>query len=899
MFDFHKYAKSRNCNCRQVQKQLFVAAVPKKRGNKEDSSQDINYLITPDALETVINRQLLEQVLRCQCGICEPRTINTPPKDDRDLANKIATKAEGRELTAALALAGGTFALRLLDKHGLDSIDATLGRLRDLHEVTHALFRPFEEHRAFETCKHRPNHNSSTNMFCLAENFTEQLSKLATIFRVPTFYANNLFQHFDHPQNMPFIEDTLLPIGNRDGGRSFYKFKIFPIFCEERLQNRSLFRKIIVLDKEEEREQATRENQVLQVLKELAHNNIAEILFAFQEEKPPRLSLVFDFHPFDLDKILFPREEDKTALPNHQLPDRDPFPGSRLNHWLWIGLLGIFDAVAALHEPPLASLQQNPKTVWVGAHFDIKPANILITDKGEFLLTDFGLTYFKNLATEREQDTNFTTTAGTLMYAPPDCYSIRKAEQAESEKRFNDQRWWRRNYDVWSLACVASELLAHLVDSKDTPTKFRTDRGGEYGSGFWTKDDNGKEVIKKAVLHRLDRYCKLPDPYLNRVAEQLQRMFSINRQNPMTVKACHGELSVAVKIDRDILQDRDDREIAGPHTYSHLKSLRTSFSTRRISSPLRCSLYLWENIPWSKIKLEVEFTGSRGETFIVPSCTNEKADEFLAISLFDPSNLYDGSKLRTNSIFLECAFRMMHDSFRFHFARRTDYYHFLGAVTHQHVMLETGSEFRFRRCKIKSKDKRPFTSFSSHSNEHEAPDGHVHILRELGDDDYQKVYVNTDTQIKTPKQSNAPMEALSRLTVNTRSHVQYRLALYLHSHDNSPPALVLISLNYKVFLPTFNHSGKPHPRLRLERLRGKDIRGTVLHAPPDLGATTDPKLASLPGVPMDPGRITRLIEKSKGFELIEIDFFDATGKQLPSDKVILTADFKISRQQKV
>ncbi|KAK7184900.1 heterokaryon incompatibility protein [Paraphaeosphaeria sporulosa] len=872
MFDFNADARQRKCMCRRVKRLLIKAAERKKRGDKE--TEDI--LITPSALENNLQHGPLVELLKCRCNICIPFTIRTPPEDNDVLAKKIATNAERRKLTAALAFIGGTFALRHLDEHRFDSIEVTLNNMRDRHDLIRELFGAIGKNRAFEDCKHTPRHTLSTNPFCLAEDFVEQLNNNATWLRIPSFQADNLFQRFSSRQNMPWIEETLLPIGNREAGRSFYKFKICDSFCDENLKQRPLFRKQIDLLDEESVRRATQEKDVLQVLKELAHHSIAEVLFAYQETVPPRLSLAFDFHPLDLDKILFPRAGGESILQEYDRPYR--FPGSILDHWLWVGLLDIFDAVANVHEPLLPSLHTDAKSKWVGAHFDIKPGNIIITAEGRFLLTDFGLTYFKLLDVEREQETNFTTTPGTRMYAPPDGYSKLKAMQAEKNNNLVKQKWWNRDYDVWSLACVASELLAYLVrhPHDDSPVKFRKERDQEIGFGFWTKDRNDDEVTKQAVLRRLDSYLKSSDEYLQIVAQQLQKMFSMKRSAPMTVKACHSALSLGLKIDRRILQDRQDRSVAGPGTYSHLRDLRTSFSTERISSPLRCCLYLWENVSSGKLKLEIEFSGSDGETFIVQSCANVKTEDFLALSMFDPDQIYENNVLHTNSSFLDCSFRSMHDGFKFHFARRADYHHFFGAVTHQHI--EIGSEFRFRRCKIKIKSRNYF-SFKKEAREvlfkekQDVHNGHLHILRELRDDAYQKVYIDEDTRSKTVKEPQRVNEISSRDSSDamfgaqrrqqSKDPVRYRLALYL---CDQVPALVLVSLNHEnAFHINFNNMDRPYPRMELRNRSGMDIWGTVVRAP-----------ASVPGIPLNPKTITQDIEGSgrTSFELVEIEFYN-------------------------
>jgi serine/threonine protein kinase len=624
MFNFHECAKSRGCKCRKVQGRLEKVAI---RNYKKD------LIITPAQLTTTISEDCLFDLLRCPCDICKPFKSRTSDKKDRELAKIVAEKHERRELTAALCFAGCTFALRFLDKHKLDSIDSTLMRMRTGNDLTSALteelFQPFvDAHRASHRCP--PNNNNTTtsdNICLLIIDFFGELDRYAICFRIPRFKANNLLHHFHDNQIMPFVESTRLNVV-RDG-RNFYKFKVMDLYCDDdKLKNRLLFRKEIELRDNETREDAKREQDVLEFFQRIAHPNIAEVLFAFREDKsdPARLSLVFDYHDFDLQKILFSTEGTREERLPNPTKSRTPLPRSKLNDWLWIGLLDIFDAVAAVHEPGAESSQRDRNKGWRGAHFDIKPANIIVTSTGQFLLADFGLAYLKDMSNDASQ-TNYTTISGTPMYAPPPgIYSQPKPEDPMNPK---DQAWWRRDYDVWSLACVASEVLAFIIDmdENDNPAKFLAERQEEAGNhfGFWISTPDERYTLKHAVSRRLDMYRKIgntkKDPYLVKVADQIYKMFAFERRTPITVKECQRELSISVKIDRYFLQDDNDEVIAGPQSRSHVADMRTSFSTVQIISPLRCSLYLSRNIASKKLKMDIDFVGSSGENFIVPSWT--------------------------------------------------------------------------------------------------------------------------------------------------------------------------------------------------------------------------------------------------------------------------------------
>ncbi|OCK94886.1 uncharacterized protein K441DRAFT_90749 [Cenococcum geophilum 1.58] len=435
------------------------------------------------------------------------------------------------------------------------------------------------------------------------------------------------------------------------------------------------------MSSEKARQEIDRESAILRYLKDVGNPNIAEVLFAFQEEYPPSFSLVFDYHPTDLRQILYEQTLNRPEFdPTNKPPNH--FVGSCLDHWLWVGVLGVFDAVAAVHEPQrhTQAIPETATTRFLGGHFDIKPANILIDESGRFLLTDFGQAYFKKV--KIGQEAHFTVGAQTQNYIPPPSYSKLKVDGAHNVE---GKRWWTQEYDLWGLACVCAEVLAYIVEGKDAPTKFHEDRVQEDPTGvasFW-KAVNGRDVIKKCVYTRLSLYKRKGDEYLTRVLSQVEEMFRIQRDKPMSVKACHQELSASVKVDRYLFKSRDDKEIAGEGTYVCLKRMRTSFSTERVSQ-MRCSLYLWANTIRNKTTLTLEFFGSESQCIVTPGTTKNANDEIIPISMFDTNTLFEANRFRTNGPFLQCAFRTMHDGVTFHFAKRRDFNHFFGAVTHQH-----------------------------------------------------------------------------------------------------------------------------------------------------------------------------------------------------------------------
>lgn len=307
-------------------------------------------------------------------------------------------------------------------------------------------------------------------------------------------------------------------------------------------------------------------------MKDIHHPNICEVLFAYEEEYEQRYSLVFKFHSYDLEKILYPKGNNHTSAPKPQGAGVR-FPGSKLENWIWKGFLGIIDAVAAVHDPQnfVTSIPKSNSHRLVGGHFDIKPANIIIDDNGFFLLTDFGQAYFKNVKIGEESD--LTINAGTYNYRPPPRYSRERAEQTDDvETKIK----WTRAYDIWSLACVSVEIIAFIIEGVGAADKFFKERQLEDAEGFgkfWTTGSNSAPMLKNCVQSRLNRYKSLGDKYLNRVVKQIEDMFKVNELIPITAKACLQSFSASVEVDRYMFQADDDDLVGGAGTFKPFEKM--------------------------------------------------------------------------------------------------------------------------------------------------------------------------------------------------------------------------------------------------------------------------------------------------------------------------------------
>jgi serine/threonine protein kinase len=636
----------------------------------------------------------------------------------------------------------------------------------------------------------------------------------------------------------------------------------------------------------------------VELLKDFSNPNIAEVLFAFREDQPPRLSLVFEFHPTDLRKLLFDSNS-KFKAPKKTV---ETFPGSILDHWMWIGVLGIFDAVAAIHDPLscITTIPQNAKSRVVAGHFDIKPANIIIDDNGRFLLTDFGQAYFKTI--ENGQETNLTVYPGTLDYTPPSSYSRRRVINGQIPSPGD---WWSREYDVWSLGCVSVEVLTFIVDGADAPGKFYQERLNEdpqrLGT-FWMTTETGELVLKQSVQDRLSGLYQAAhgDQYLIRVVEQIKKMFPLQRSEAMAVKDCHQKLSASVEVDRYLFMGLNDELIAGDHTWACLKDLRTSFSTGRVSA-LRCFLYLWRNPARQRFTLTLEFNGSDKQTIVKPSSTNARADEIIPLAFFKPDTIFDQNLLRTDGPFLECAFRNMHDGITFQFARRDNYNHFLGAFTYQYVV--PGSEFRFRSCSLESAEWTSKRTWSS-------TEGHLQFWMKLEPeiyfDRYQKKRAPVVPAINLPRSQRlelpqSPRGEDSSSTTSSSISKQYtkdstsviphfRLALYLCGQPNR--ALVIFSITYDAFDITFDKPSKGHPRMVLKKRSGKDFLAAVIERPISAGMSNGSvpsyTVDDCPGIPMSEQGLSDLMKEE--LRTVKIEFCNESGEFFHLSSMLAISD---------
>jgi len=155
---------------------------------------------------------------------------------------------------------------------------------------------------------------------------------------------------------------------------------------------------------------------------------------------------------------------------------------------LWRQVQGLAEGINILHN-----LYQGTKIAY---HQDLKPANILIV-RGIMKIADFGLLEFKPVLLDETGSTGVVSSHNTGYYAPP------------------RQGQYTRKDDIWSLACIISELATADIQGRDEIPKYREARTADGQHGRDTPAFFLGTHVKNQVLDRhrqLQRMIQTQEP---------------------------------------------------------------------------------------------------------------------------------------------------------------------------------------------------------------------------------------------------------------------------------------------------------------------------------------------------------------------------------------------------
>ncbi|KAH7198906.1 kinase-like domain-containing protein [Fusarium flagelliforme] len=275
-------------------------------------------------------------------------------------------------------------------------------------------------------------------------------------------------------------------------------------------------------------------------IEEPASKNMITLLFAYKWKD--QMHFLFPFIEWNLDHVLrhgkFPRKQPSKLGAEEKL----------LEHWLWREMKGVCCALKVFHK-----MMKNPfpdiEGIVIGLHFDLKPANILVTTDGKLKITDFGQSIIQILG--KGEDMFVPHSPGDSRYAAPE-----SRPTLDYTKNGSEDIKVLLNYDVWSLGCIMVEVLIHMLPLQ-TLEDFDQRLAEEQPVGFFT----GTELKQCVASFLQDLQAMFHDTpqgqYMVTVSELIGRMLSHDIKERPFSEEVFDELERAKKEFVDPSKQRD------------------------------------------------------------------------------------------------------------------------------------------------------------------------------------------------------------------------------------------------------------------------------------------------------------------------------------------------------
>ncbi|KAM6530408.1 hypothetical protein FALCPG4_008535 [Fusarium falciforme] len=269
------------------------------------------------------------------------------------------------------------------------------------------------------------------------------------------------------------------------------------------------------------------EQEVLRMVSNIessAAENIITLLTCYTWRN--EMHFVFPYIETDLFKLLRqePINDVSPWLNDQALPENE----------LWKEMVGVASALSVIHTGLINPFEEVRGRVFA-CHFDLKPANILVTADGKLKIGDFGHSNIQIVAPQGKPKVMYR--GGDPKYAAPE--SRLPLEQTETWfQPHGDETAPALKYDVWSLACIMTEVLIYLLNRQtpgEVPTEnplVRFDRSldqrtqSEFNGRFF--DQRGvKECVTTTIEAFRDRFSpeSPASRYMSTIIDLLSGMF--------------------------------------------------------------------------------------------------------------------------------------------------------------------------------------------------------------------------------------------------------------------------------------------------------------------------------------------------------------------------------------